>query len=96
MTPLLSLLMRSSTTTPGILEMIITEMTASTIMSKRDEVVFFLPRFSGVSEEDVKNSSSSLQDVQAVLLSFISEGTILVGHGLENDLSALKVRVLKK
>lgn len=61
-------------------------------MSKRDEVVsIFLPRFSGVSEEDVKNRSSSLQDVQAVLSSFINERTILVGHSLENDLCALKV-----
>lgn len=51
----------------------------------------FLPRFSGVSEDDVKNSSFSLQDVQAELLSFVSETTILVGHGLENDLCALKV-----
>lgn len=56
--------------------------------------LFLSPRFSGVSEEDVKNSSSSLRDVQAVLLSFISEETILVGHELENDLSALKVRIL--
>lgn len=94
MTPLLSLPMRSLITTLGILEMIITDVTASAITSETDEVVcFFLPRFSGVSEEDVKNSSSSLQDVQAVLLSFISERTILVGHCLENDLCALKVSV---
>lgn len=50
-----------------------------------------LLRFSGVSEDDVKSSSSSLRDVQAALLSFICADTILVGHGLENDLCALKV-----
>uniref|UniRef100_A0A4W4ELL5 Exonuclease domain-containing protein n=1 Tax=Electrophorus electricus TaxID=8005 RepID=A0A4W4ELL5_ELEEL len=55
------------------------------------EVIDYNTRFSGVSEEEVKNSYSSLRDVQAVLLSFIGEDTILVGHGLENDLCALKL-----
>lgn len=39
----------------------------------------------------MKGTSSSLRDVQAVLLSFINADTILIGHGLENDLAALKV-----
>lgn len=39
----------------------------------------------------MKGTSSSLHDVQAVLLSFINADTILIGHGLENDLAALKV-----
>ncbi|XP_062852456.1 RNA exonuclease 1 homolog [Trichomycterus rosablanca] len=56
-----------------------------------NEVIDYNTRFSGISEDDVKNSSSSLQDVQAVLLSFISEGTILVGHCLETDLCAIKL-----
>ncbi|KAF7710095.1 RNA exonuclease 1 homolog [Silurus meridionalis] len=61
-----------------------------TFVKPVNEVIDYNTRFSGVSEEDVRKSSSSLQDVQAVLLSFISEKTILVGHGLENDLCALK------
>lgn len=39
----------------------------------------------------MKGSSSSLRDVQAVLLSFINADTILIGHGLEKDLASLKV-----
>ncbi len=39
----------------------------------------------------MKGTSSSLRDVQAALLSFINADTILIGHGLENDLTALKV-----
>lgn len=50
-----------------------------------------LLRFSGISKDDVKGTSSSLHDVQAALLSFINADTILIGHGLENDLTALKV-----
>ncbi|XP_072533315.1 uncharacterized protein [Salminus brasiliensis] len=62
-----------------------------TFVQPNNEVIDYNTRFSGVSEDDVKGSSSSLRDVQAVLLSFISADTILVGHGLENDLCALKL-----
>ncbi|KAG7333726.1 hypothetical protein KOW79_002133 [Hemibagrus wyckioides] len=62
-----------------------------TFVKPTNEVIDYNTRFSGVSEDDVKNSSLSLQDVQTMLLSFISERTILVGHSLENDLCALKL-----
>ncbi|KAI4893947.1 hypothetical protein NFI96_018677, partial [Prochilodus magdalenae] len=62
-----------------------------TFVKPNNEVIDYNTRFSGVSEDDVKCSSSSLRDVQAVLLSFISADTILVGHGLETDLCALKL-----
>lgn len=52
---------------------------------------FSLLRFSGISKDDVRGTSSSLRDVQKVLLSFINADTFLIGHGLENDLAALKV-----
>lgn len=49
------------------------------------------PRFSGVTEADLADTSISLRDVQAVLLSLFSANTILIGHSLESDLLALKV-----
>lgn len=49
------------------------------------------PRFSGISEEDVKGNQTSLKKVQETLLSFISADTILIGHSLEKDLCLLKV-----
>ncbi|TRY54801.1 hypothetical protein DNTS_001771, partial [Danionella cerebrum] len=55
------------------------------------DVIDYNTRFSGISEADVKSSSSSLCDVHTVLLSFINADTILIGHGLENDLAALKI-----
>lgn len=41
--------------------------------------------------EDMKNTMTSIRDVQAVLLNLFSTDTILIGHSLENDLFALKV-----
>lgn len=49
------------------------------------------PRFSGVTEADLADTSISLRDVQAVLLSMFSSDTVLIGHSLESDLLALKV-----
>lgn len=53
--------------------------------------VLLLCRFSGVTEEDLENTSITLRDVQAVLLNMFSADTILIGHSLESDLFALKV-----
>lgn len=35
--------------------------------------------------------TTTIRDVQAVLLSLFTEKTILIGHSLESDLSAVKV-----
>lgn len=50
-------------------------------------------RFSGVTEEDLENVTITMRDVQAVLLSMFSAETILIGHSLESDLLALKVKM---
>ncbi|CAL8344559.1 unnamed protein product [Lota lota] len=55
-----------------------------------NDVVDFNTRFSGISEKDVKEDCPSMGEVQQTLLSFISADTILVGHGLETSLCALK------
>ena len=53
---------------------------------------FFYFRFSGITENDMKNVNTSLIQVQAVLLHYFSADTILIGHSLESDLMAIKVR----
>lgn len=44
-----------------------------------------------MTEADLVDTSITLRDVQAVLLSMFSADTILIGHSLESDLLALKV-----
>lgn len=56
------------------------------------EIVDYNTRFSGVSAKDFKrNTPKTLKEVQNDLMGFINAHTILVGHGLENDLRALKI-----
>ena len=51
-------------------------------------------RFSGLTSEDMVGVETSLDQVQQQLLSMIHSDTILIGHSLESDLRALKVRKL--
>ena len=60
-------------------------------LPRTQSLTLYFKRFSGISEEDVKDNCTSLREVQETLLSFISADTILIGHGLETDLCALKV-----
>ncbi|ERE72426.1 putative RNA exonuclease 1 like protein [Cricetulus griseus] len=62
-----------------------------TFVKPDNEVVDYNTRFSGVTEADLVDTSVTLRDVQAVLLSMFSADTILIGHSLESDLLALKV-----
>ncbi|XP_056641445.1 uncharacterized protein LOC130448201 isoform X1 [Diorhabda sublineata] len=55
------------------------------------EIVDYNTRFSGITKNDITSNTKSLADVQKDLLNFINAKTILIGHGLENDLRALKI-----
>ena len=46
-----------------------------------------------MTEESLHGVTTTIHEVQAVLLSMIHKDTILVGHSLESDLKATKVLV---
>ena len=55
-------------------------------------IIDYNTRFSGITARDLsKRATKSLRDVQNDLMGFINADTILVGHGLENDLRALRI-----
>ncbi|XP_076752380.1 uncharacterized protein LOC143424282 isoform X2 [Xylocopa sonorina] len=55
------------------------------------EVIDHNTRFSGITAKDLSRASKTLKDVQKDLTSFVNAETILIGHGLENDLRALRI-----
>ncbi|XP_018113191.1 RNA exonuclease 1 homolog isoform X1 [Xenopus laevis] len=62
-----------------------------TFVKPDNEIIDYNTKFSGVTEDNLKNVSTSILDVQAVMLNMFAADTILIGHSLENDLLALKL-----
>ncbi|XP_045476448.1 putative exonuclease GOR isoform X1 [Harmonia axyridis] len=57
-----------------------------------NEVVDYNTRYSGVTESDVNSlTSKTFSKVQSDILKLVTKDTILIGHGLDNDLRVLKL-----
>jgi RNA exonuclease 1 len=57
-----------------------------------DEITDYLTLYSGITEEKLRNVTTTLEDIQSKLLERISSTDFLIGHSLENDLNVLKIR----
>ncbi|XP_064476816.1 RNA exonuclease 1 homolog [Ornithodoros turicata] len=62
-----------------------------TLVVPENKILDYNTRFSGISENDLAGETTTLRQVQAVLLSLFSDRTILLGHSLESDFRALKL-----
>lgn len=63
----------------------------NTLVRPEAHVVDYNTRFSGITARELTKATKTLRDVQNDLMGFINAHTILIGHGLENDLRALKL-----
>lgn len=57
-----------------------------------NEITDYLTQYSGITAKMLENITTRLADVQNKILDVISSQDIIIGHSLENDLIALKIR----
>ncbi|GFS33020.1 RNA exonuclease 1 homolog [Trichonephila inaurata madagascariensis] len=57
----------------------------------KNPILDYNTAFSGVREEHLRNVTTTLEDVQKRLLQLLNKNSILIGHGVENDLLALNI-----
>lgn len=68
------------------------EVVYDTYVKPAEQITDYVTRYSGITEETLKNETTTLKDVQEKLLSIISSQDILIGHSLESDLNVMRIR----
>ncbi|KAI9487712.1 MAG: hypothetical protein EXX96DRAFT_554370 [Benjaminiella poitrasii] len=62
------------------------------LVKPTEEITDYVTHISGVDEQSLVGVNTTLADIQKKIQSFVDGDTILVGHGLVNDMKCLKMR----
>lgn len=62
-----------------------------TLVKPKHRVLDYLTKFSGITQHLLEGVTTSLEEIQATIISFIFKEDIVVAHSAENDLKALQL-----
>ncbi|CEP64026.1 Rnh70p LALA0_S10e00540g [Lachancea lanzarotensis] len=63
-----------------------------TLVKPDATITDYLTKYSGITEEKLRDVTTTLEDVQRDILKIVSATDILIGHSLQSDLNVLKLR----
>lgn len=55
-------------------------------------IIDYVTQYSGITEEMLKDVTTTQEEAQQMVMKLLDENTILLGHSLDNDLSSLRIR----
>ncbi|KAI5964740.1 uncharacterized protein KGF55_001810 [Candida pseudojiufengensis] len=61
------------------------------LVKPEQEITDYVTKYSGITEELLKDVTATIQDIQLLFLSTVFKYDILVGHSLESDLKVMKI-----
>jgi DNA polymerase III epsilon subunit-like protein len=61
------------------------------LVKPEGQILDYNTRWSGLTEDSLKNCTKNLKNVQSELLKLLDKNSILIGHSLESDFNALKL-----
>ena len=62
-----------------------------TLVKPDSQIIDYNTRWSGLTEQSLKNCNKKIKNVQADLLKLLNKESILIGHSLDSDFKALKL-----
>lgn len=68
------------------------EVVYDTYVKPKECIINYVTRYSGITEELLRDVTTTAKDVQEKLLEIVSSGDILIGHSIESDLNVMKIR----
>ena len=68
------------------------EVVYDTYVQPAEKILNYKTRYSGITEEILKDVTTTFEDVQEKFISLVSSLDVLIGHSLNHDLRVLKIR----